>query len=70
MFPLQKRYDIIERIEKHLAELRANEPPAKRKNENAHSVWFSQCQGCIDDLKEVRDAICIVKERKAQYDKI
>ena len=61
--PLQELYERHSCIEKHLEELRKNEPSPKRKNEWAHTVWFSQCQGCIADLRKVRDAIYIVKKR-------
>ncbi len=64
--PLQELYEMHQRIEEDLKELRMNEPSAKRKNEDAHIIWFSQCQGCIARLKEVRDAICVVKENQSR----
>ena len=63
-YSLMELYEMQTRIEEYLSSLRNQEPAAKRKNEISHSIWVSQCQRCIDDLKEVRDAICFVKERE------
>lgn len=57
-YSLQELYAMQARVEAHLKSLREREPSAKRKYERDHKVWFSVCQSCIDDLKEVRDAIC------------
>lgn len=63
-YSLIELYEMQTQIEEYLLVLRNQEPAAKRKNEGPHSIWFSQCQSCLDDLKEVRDAICFVKERE------
>ena len=61
---LQDLYEMHDRIEEDLKELRMHEPSAKRKNEDAHILWFSKCQGCIARLRKVRDAISAVKESR------
>ena len=63
-YSLENLYKKQDWIEKHLAELRSDEPSTKRKNEKAHQIWFAMCQGCIDELKEIRDAIINVKAKK------
>ncbi len=63
-YSLQELYEMQDRIEKELYELRMNEPSAKRKNEDAHKIWFSMSQGYLADLRQIRDAIFIVKERE------
>ena len=57
-YSLQDLYIMQARIEERLESLREKEPHAKRKYEREHKIWFSICQSCIDDLKDVRDAIC------------
>lgn len=68
MFVNLKEYSLLELCEMEKEEklrldnLRRNEPSSKRKNERQHSIWFAQCQMCIDSLHKIRDAIIEKKQ--------
>lgn len=61
---LSQLYEREREIEAKIKELREKEPSSKRKYESKHQVWFSLCQGYIDELKNTREAICAKKLKK------
>ena len=63
---LSELYDIQTDIENKLKELRLKEPSAKRKYERDHKIWYDECQGYIEDLKEIRDLICQKKNESRE----
>lgn len=56
-YDLETLHKIEKKIEEHLSDLRSKEPPAKRKYESEHKIWFSQCQECVDELNKLREVI-------------
>jgi len=61
--PLEELYRMQANVEKHIEDLRASEPSSKRKNTRQHDVWFDTCQGAIERLHEIRDAIIAVTSK-------